>query len=104
VLKRPNTGDYRVQAEHGGSTTHAQPEDFILDAAGKVLHAMGSLGHNEAAYARVDGVAADGRFLLMELEVIEPALFLSERPDVAERFAAQLVHRLQRLRQQAAAC
>ena len=38
-------------------------------------------------YARVDGVERDDRFLVMELEVIEPTLFLSWLPDAARRLA-----------------
>jgi hypothetical protein len=32
-------------------------------------------------YARVDGVRARGAFLLMELEIIEPFLYLLTHPD-----------------------
>jgi hypothetical protein len=39
----------------------------------------------------------DGRFLLMELEMIEPLLFLKHRPDAAERFAGNLRQRLEAL-------
>lgn len=103
VLKRPTTGDYRVQEQHGGTMAAATPDDGILHAASKTLKAITSLEHSEPAYARVDGVMVDGQFLLMELEVIEPSLFLTERPDAAERFARQLVERLQRLPRKAPA-
>ena len=49
-----------------------------------------------AFYARVDGVMVDGRFRLMELEMIEPALFLAGRPEAAQRFAQLLQRRLER--------
>jgi hypothetical protein len=35
----------------------------------------------------VDGVVSGGRFVLMELELIEPSLFLAAQPRAAERFA-----------------
>lgn len=97
VLKRPTAGDYRVQEQHGGSITPATPDDAVVQAASKTLAATASLGHRELAYARVDGVVVNGQFLVMELEVIEPSLFLTERPDAAERFAQHLVERLQHL-------
>lgn len=97
VLKRPTAGDYRVQEQHGGTTSQATPEDSIVQAASKTLAATAALGHGELAYARVDGVVVNGQFLVMELEVIEPSLFLTGRQDAAERFAQHLVERLHKL-------
>ncbi|WEN15994.1 hypothetical protein PY254_04795 [Rhodanobacter sp. AS-Z3] len=94
VIKRPATGDYRVQSEYGGSIEPAQPSAATLAAAGKALAAVAALGHGELAYARVDGVISAGQFLIMELELIEPFLFLAEQPRSAERFAQQLARRL----------
>jgi hypothetical protein len=45
-------------------------------------------------YARVDGVVADGRFVLRELEVNEPGLGLDLAPGSADRFAEALLRRL----------
>jgi hypothetical protein len=42
------------------------------------------------AYARVDGCVVDGRFLLMELELIEPYLFLGSHPEAPARFACAI--------------
>jgi hypothetical protein len=42
-------------------------------------------------YARVDGVERDDRFLVMELEVIEPTLFLAWSPEAARRLARVIV-------------
>ena len=97
VLKRPTAGDYRVQEQHGGSTTPATPDEAIVQAGGRILAALSALGHQPPLYARVDGVVAGGGFLTMELEVIEPSLFLAERPDAAERLARLLLERLQNL-------
>jgi glutathione synthase/RimK-type ligase-like ATP-grasp enzyme len=94
VLKRPAAGDYRVQGEHGGSSVAAVPDPAILDQAARVMAAVSTLEHDVPAYARVDGVLREGRFLLMELELIEPFLFLAAEPQAAERFARQLAARL----------
>ena len=97
VLKRPAPGDYRVQSEHGGTTVAAEPDAATMVAADKALAAVGAVGYAEPAYARVDGVICDGRFLLMELELIEPFFFLAEQPRSAERFAQQLVSQIDKL-------
>lgn len=100
VLKRAATGDYRVQADFGGSTEAMQPSAAIIANAQQALAATAAIGYTNQAYARVDGVIVDGCFLLMELEMIEPLLFLKNRPDAAERFAANLRRRLDALREQ----
>lgn len=101
VLKRPTAGDYRVQEQHGGITSQATPDASIVQAASKTLAATAALGHCELAYARVDGVVVNGQFLVMELEVIEPSLFLTGRQEAAERFAQHLVERLHKLSSEA---
>jgi glutathione synthase/RimK-type ligase-like ATP-grasp enzyme len=97
VIKRAATGDYRVQSDFGGSADAAEPDAAIIASAQGVLSAVASIGHVDQAYARVDGVVVAGRFLLMELEMVEPLLHLNNRPDVAERFAGNLHRRLQAL-------
>ena len=98
VLKRASSGEFRVQSQFGGSVDPLEPDAQMLASARQVLGAVAALGFADHAYARVDGVVVDGRFRLMELEMIEPALFLSQRPDAAGRFARQLRTRLDRLR------
>ncbi len=93
VIKRPAIGDYRVQSEHGGSTEPIEPDAATLTAAGQALAAVAALGYAEPAYARVDGVICEGRFLLMELELIEPFLFLAGHPAAAERLAEEVARR-----------
>jgi hypothetical protein len=87
VLKRPASGDYRVQWEFGGSALAAAPPDHLIADAERVLAAT----PGETVYARVDGVERDGRLLLMELELIEPHLFLGWDRGAAGRLAAALI-------------
>jgi glutathione synthase/RimK-type ligase-like ATP-grasp enzyme len=98
VIKRPATGDYRVQGEFGGSAEPIQPDAATLAAADRALAAVVALGHGEHAYVRVDGVISAGRFLIMELEMIEPFLHLAARPAAAERLAQDVAERLARIR------
>jgi glutathione synthase/RimK-type ligase-like ATP-grasp enzyme len=90
VCKRPKAGDYRVQYQFGGST-----EDVPVSAE-LVAQARVCVEHAPAppVYARVDGVVKEGRFLLMELEVFEPLLFLSRHPEAPARFARAIEKRL----------
>jgi glutathione synthase/RimK-type ligase-like ATP-grasp enzyme len=96
VIKRPAKGDYRVQGEHGGSAEPAQPDAATLAAADRALAAVAALGHGDHAYVRVDGVVSGGRFLVMELELIEPFLHLAAQPAAAERLARDVLARLTR--------
>jgi len=86
VIKRPKAGDFRVQHDFGGSERTAQPPDFALQAASRAIAAVEPV----PLYARIDGVESDGQFLLMELELLEPALFLKLAEGGAERFAAAI--------------
>jgi len=49
-----------------------------------VLEAAAAHNHGPLAYARVDMArGADGQPLLMELEIVEPSLYLDRAPDRA---------------------
>lgn len=94
ILKRASSGEFRVQSQFGGSVERIEPTPEILAAARQSLAATATLGHADHAYARVDGVLVNGRFRLMELEMIEPALFLAGNPEAAERFARCIENRV----------
>jgi hypothetical protein len=84
ILKVPKAGDYRVQEEHGGDIRSVQPCAALLVTGHRVL----SLVEPQPVYVRADFVRGiDGRFLLMELELIEPSLYLRMDHGAAERFA-----------------
>ena len=84
VLKRPAPGDWRVQGELGGTAEIREAPASLLESAGRVLAAARA---EACTYARVDGCLVDGRFTLMELELIEPQLYLGLEPHAAGRFA-----------------
>jgi len=92
IVKRPASGDFRVQEEFGGSVEPATPSDAIVDEARRALAATGE----DFLYARVDGVVSDelGGFCVTELEVVEPELFLRAHPDAPARFAAAIRRRI----------
>ncbi|NQW51347.1 MAG: hypothetical protein HQ465_08925 [Rhodospirillales bacterium] len=45
-------------------------------------------------YARVDGVVRDGVLIVIEVELLEPALAMDFAPSSAERFAEATMRRL----------
>lgn len=90
ALKRAKPGDYRVQWTHGGTQVPETVPDALVTQARAVLDAAPSPG----LYARVDGIVRDGRFVLMELEQIEPYLFFAQAPEAPGRLARALTARL----------
>jgi len=91
VVKRPKAGDFRVQEYHGGVTLPCR-----VPPAGAVGLAQAALAAApaHAAYARVDVVPDDqGTLRIMELELIEPSLFLDHAPDAGAAFTRSILSR-----------
>ena len=85
VTKVAVEGDFRVQPQFGGRISEIAPEPEALRAAEMVLEAAGQT----LTYARVDLIRGlDHTPQLMELEVIEPDLFLEHAHDGGAAFAA----------------
>jgi glutathione synthase/RimK-type ligase-like ATP-grasp enzyme len=91
ILKTPESGDFRVQEEHGGRLSRVEnPEPALLEAAWKCWKAIAPV----PLYGRVDLVRDKGQFLLMEVELIEPSLYFILDDASPERFADAFVRRL----------
>lgn len=94
VRKLPRGGDFRVQARWGGSAVAVEPSAAQREVAGVALAA---LGDEPPLYARVDlveGEGEGGQPLLIELELVEPNLYLASAPGAAGTLAAALAQRL----------
>jgi len=94
VVKRPRSGDFRVQEYHGGETRrcHAPPSGAI----GLAQQALAAAPAH-ATYARVDIVPDDeGTLRIMEIELIEPALFLDHAPDGGSAFVSSILSAAER--------
>jgi hypothetical protein len=91
VLKTAAPGDFRIQYQFGGCyQTVEVPPASALALADQVLEVI----EEDLLYARIDMVEHEGRWLLMEAELIEPDFYLSEAPDRGRLFveaAAQAV-------------
>lgn len=86
IRKVPKQRDFRVQEEHGAEVLSATPDSCILETAGAILQLVDPL----PMYARCDLVRGpDGHYLLMELELIEPSLYLRMDTAAPERFAVE---------------
>lgn len=88
IRKIAKPGDFRVQDDHGG-TVHshdATPEEIAF--AERAI----SVCPAHPVYARVDIMRNNnGELALMELELIEPELFLRFSPSAAQRLAEELI-------------
>lgn len=91
VRKLPKAGDFRVQDDHGGSVlAHVASAEETAFAELAVAACP-----EQPLYARVDVVRdSAGHLRLMELELIEPELFLRFHAPAAQRLAAAIAREL----------
>ena len=82
LIKQAKPGDFRVQPAHGGSVHPQKPSAEQITTAEQYV----KLFAKDCLYARVDGTFVNREFLLMELELIEPFLFLNTDPQNYERY------------------
>jgi glutathione synthase/RimK-type ligase-like ATP-grasp enzyme len=73
LLKTPKDADFRVQHYLGGKVDYQTASSDLIQQAQRYIDAFAS----NTLYARVDGVLINGVFHLMELELIEPYLFIN---------------------------
>lgn len=103
VQKQAKSGEYRIQSIYGGTETPYTPTQRERDSARDVLNTLDFL----PLYARVDLLRGlDGSLKLIELEMIEPYLYLphalgGDGEDIeggqnpgAQKFAKALLKRL----------
>ncbi len=90
VLKTPKAGDFRVQHYLGGFISSPPPEQAHIDAAALFVESL----PGTTLYARVDGVIIDHRFVLMEIELIEPYLYFRGSEQLMENYFDALMELL----------
>lgn len=92
VNKRPAAGDFRIQVQFDGVYTAVEPPEGALALAEQVLAAV----DEPLLYARIDTVPdPDGRWRLMEAELIEPDFYLGHDPRGGAGFARAVRERLE---------
>ncbi len=91
VRKIPAAGEFRTNSKHDPVVENYYPDDTSIQSARTILLSLDSV----PLYARVDGVLRDGQFILNELEVNEPGLWLDRAgPDAAAWFAQATLQRI----------
>ncbi|SEG19893.1 ATP-grasp domain-containing protein [Algoriphagus boritolerans] len=90
VLKTPAKSDFRVQHYFGGTIQVINPKPKMLESCQKLMDTFAP----NTLYGRVDGVEINGVFHLMELELIEPYLFLALSEKAIPNYKAALKQRL----------
>lgn len=94
ILKTPKPKDFRVQEEHGGLITAVNASQKLLQSAERVLDFINPC----PLYARIDFVRDEaGDFCLMELELIEPALYLRMDENAPQLFAKTIDNWLKKM-------
>lgn len=86
-LKKPKKDDFRVQHYHGGTISYPEPDPLHIEQAKSYLKSL----PQPTLYARVDGVLVNNSFQLMELELIEPYLFLNGDQNLLENYYQALM-------------
>lgn len=83
VRKIPRKGEFRTNYEFQATETLVDIDPTIIEQAKQGIDAVpGNL-----LYGRVDGLIQNGKFILMELELIEPHLFFDLYLQAKETFA-----------------
>ncbi len=89
MRKTPGAGDFRVQEELGGASVPVIPSEAELALARRLFSRL----PRTPLFARVDLVLWEDEPAVLELELIEPVLFLSQ-PGAAQRCADVVASRL----------
>jgi glutathione synthase/RimK-type ligase-like ATP-grasp enzyme len=87
--KLPKTGEFRIHEEYGGTRTAFIPTPDHIAQAKRVVFASGF----DPLYARVDAIDRGGELILIELELLDPSLYLEDAVG-ADRFANAIDDRL----------
>lgn len=93
VLKTPKSGDFRSQPDYDAQLRALPAPAEALKLANDALDYV---GRDRLLYARADMVRdTSGRFCLMELELIEPDLYLTYDTEAMMRFKDAVEHALE---------
>jgi len=88
VRKVAAPGDFRIQPQFGGVFSRFEPDAEQLALVERVLSHL----PDETLYARVDLIRlSDGALSLMELEAIEPDLYVAQEPETPARLAEAFI-------------
>ncbi len=90
IRKTPKAGDFRSQEEHGADIALVEPEALLVKRASEAVRALSV----RPLYGRADMIRnPDGDFEVMELELIEPSMYLRMDPEAPMRLAKAIIRR-----------
>lgn len=90
VIKKPKENDFRVQEEHGGNIQPINASSDMILIAENIIKRLSTI----PLYGRVDLVRTkNNEFALIELELIEPSLYLNKDVDAPLRLSKAFVER-----------
>jgi len=87
LLKKPKDSDFKVQ---GGQKIPITPPEWMLKEAQHIVDTM----NLSACFSRIDVIRRNDELIIMEIELIEPDLFLRLFPKSADRFAKKMSEKL----------
>jgi len=89
ILKKPQSNDFKVQ---GGKKEIREPPELLLESAKEIVKNFAQ----NCLYVCVDGLQVEGKLILVELELIEPSLFLWAKDSSIEKYFEALNSFLQK--------
>ncbi|KRC46578.1 MULTISPECIES: ATP-grasp domain-containing protein [unclassified Nocardioides] len=94
VDKAPAAGEVRVHELYGGHSRPVPLDPARAEVAAEAVRAVERRTGADLAYARIDLMSWEGAWVVSELELIEPGLYLDVDPANAVRFADAVLPRL----------
>jgi len=92
VLKKPKENDFRVQEEHGGDIQPFKVSSELILIAENIIKKLSTI----PLYGRVDLVRTkENEFALIELELIEPSLYLNKDDQSPAKFVKAFEERIE---------
>ncbi len=83
IRKTAKKGEFRIHEEHGGTRVAYLPDAAELHFANSVVDTI----TEDLLFCRVDIVKSGSKIYLIELEILDPMLFLGMDPKAPQRFA-----------------
>lgn len=90
IRKTPAPQEFRIHSEYGGSRVAFQPDSVLVQQGKKILETVGQT----LLFARVDIIETQNGAVLIELEIIDPMLFLGYSSQAPQRFAEAIANAL----------
>lgn len=90
IRKTPIDGDFRIQKEYGGIYEKA----ILTKEEQQTMQRIWDKVSDGLLFGRIDGIFEEGQFYLMELELIEPDLYLDIYPEYEKIFSENILHML----------